>query len=56
MEKNSEKAIILRSEGKDFILQGLVLDSMMYTTSSIKLIDELLRKYSKDYQILQAAW
>jgi hypothetical protein len=36
---DSEKAIFLRSEDKDFVLQGLILDSMMHTTTSIKFID-----------------
>ena len=34
-----------------FITHGLFVDDMMHTTTSTKLKDEFLRKYSKDFNI-----
>ena len=35
-----------------FIIHGLFVDDMMHTTTSTKLKDEFLRKYSKDFNII----
>ncbi len=45
---NSEKAIYMKREGDHFIFHGLFVDYMMHTTTSTKLKDNFLRKYSKD--------
>ncbi len=48
---NSEKIIFMKCEGEHCIIHGLSLDNMMHTTTSNKLKDEFLRKYSKDFNI-----
>ena len=48
---NSEKTIFMKREGEHFIIHGLFVDDMMHTTTSTKLKDEFLRKYSKDFNI-----
>ena len=43
----------MKREGEHFIIHGLFkfVDDMMHTTTSTKLKDEFLRKYSKDFNI-----
>ena len=48
---NSEKTFFMKREGEHFIINGLFVDDMMHTTTSTKLQDEFLRKYSKDFNI-----
>ena len=48
---NSEKNIFMCSEGNDFILHGLFVDAMMHISTSTKLKDEFMSKYSKDFKI-----
>ena len=60
MEKNgypavnserSQKTIFMRSVGNDFILHGLFVDDMMHISTSTKLKEEFMSKYSKDFKI-----
>ncbi len=37
--------------GEHFIIYGLFVDDVMHTTTSTKLRDEFLRKYSNDFNI-----
>ena len=48
---NSEKTIFMKPVGEHFIINCLFVDDMMHTTTSTKLKDEFLRKYSKDLNI-----
>jgi hypothetical protein len=48
---NSEKTIFMKREGEHFIIHSLFVYDLMYTTTSTKLKDEFLRKYSKDFNI-----
>ncbi len=48
---NSEKTVFMKREGEHLIIHGLFVDDMMHTTTSTKLKDEFLRKYSKDFNI-----
>ncbi len=48
---NSEKTIFMKCEGEHFIIHSLFVDDMMHTTTSTKLKDQFLRKYSKDFNI-----
>ena len=48
---NSEKTIFMRREGKDFNLHGLFVDDMMHTSTSTRLKEEFMKKYSKDFKI-----
>jgi hypothetical protein len=46
---NSEKTIFMRREGGDLILHGLFVDEMMHTSTSARLKEEFMKKYSKDF-------
>jgi hypothetical protein len=48
---NSEKTIFRHSVGNDFILHGLFVDDMMHISTSTKLKEEFMTKYSKDFKI-----
>jgi hypothetical protein len=48
---NSEKSIFMKREDEHFISHCLFVDDMMHTTTSTKVKDEFLRKYSKDINI-----
>jgi hypothetical protein len=45
----------MEREGEHFIIHWLSVEDMMHTTTSTKLKDEFLRKYSKDSTSLEAA-
>ncbi len=48
---NSEKTVFIKREGEHFIIHCLFVEDMIHTTTSNKLKDEFLRKYSKDFNI-----
>jgi hypothetical protein len=48
---NSEKTIFMRRVGNDFIRHGLFVDDMMHISTSTKLKEEFMTKYSKDFKI-----
>ncbi len=46
---NSEKMILMKWDGDDFIIHGLFLDGMMHIPTCDKLKQEFLAKHSKDF-------
>ena len=48
---NSEKTIFMHSVGNEFILHGLFVGNMMHISTSTKLKEEFMSKYSKDFKI-----
>jgi hypothetical protein len=48
---NSKETIFMRRVGNDFILHGLFVDDMMHNSTSTKLKEEFMTKYSKDFKI-----
>ncbi len=50
---NSEKTIVMKREGKHFIIRvhGLFVDDMMHIATTNKLKNEFMQKYSRDFNI-----
>jgi hypothetical protein len=48
---NSEKTIFMHCVGNNYILHCLFVDDMMQISTSTKLKEELMIKYSKDFKI-----
>ena len=46
---NSEKTIFMKTQGKDLIVYGLFVDDIMHILTYPRLQDELIRKYSKNF-------
>ncbi len=48
---NSDKTIFMEREGKHFIIHELFVDGIMHIATNNKLKNELMEKYSMDFNI-----
>jgi uncharacterized membrane protein len=48
---NSEKTIFMKRDGGDWIIHGLYVDEMIYTSTSDTLKKEFIEKYTSDFDI-----
>ena len=47
----SEKTIVMKRDGEDWIIHGMYVDDMIHASTSEKLKREFIREYTRDFNI-----